>query len=74
MEITVESINQDEIKLNNELLEKYKNSYEKQKKYCKKYHQSDKGKEKRRLAQKKYYAKKKAEKIKQKENEINSKL
>lgn len=78
MEITTESINQDEIKLNNELLQRYKNAYEKQKNYCKKYHQSAKGKERRREAQKKYYARKKAEKIKEKElqkqNEIDSKL
>jgi len=78
MEITTESIKQDEIKLNNELLQRYKNAYEKQKNYCKKYHQSDKGKERRREAQKKYYARKKAEKLKEKElqkqNEIDSKL
>lgn len=78
MEITTESIKQDEIKLNNELLQRYKNAYEKQKNYCKKYHQSAKGKERRREAQKKYYARKKAEKIKEKElqnqNEIDSKL
>jgi len=80
MEITQESIKQDQIKLNNELMQKYKNSYEKQKVYCKKYHQSAKGKEKRRLAQKKYYAKKKAEKKAEKEkqiekqNKIDSKL
>lgn len=78
MEITTETIKQDEIKLNNELLQRYKNAYEKQKNYCKKYHQSAKGKERRREAQKKYYARKKAEKIKEKElqkqNEINSKL
>ncbi len=78
MEITTETIKQDEIKLNNELLQRYKNAYEKQKNYCKKYHQSAKGKERRREAQKKYYARKKAEKIKEKElqkqNEIDSKL
>ena len=74
MEITQESIKHDEIKLNTELIQRYKNAYEKQKKYCKKYHQSDKGKLKRREAQMKYYAKKKAEKEILKQNKINSKL
>ena len=74
MEITQESIKHDENKLNAELLERYKNAYEKQKGYCKRYHQSDKGKLKRREAQMKYYAKKKAEKEILKQNKINSKL
>ena len=43
-------------------IKKYIIAYEKQKKWCKKYHMTDRGKEKRREAQRRYYAKKKAEK------------
>ena len=43
---------------------KYKEAYDKQKAWCKKYHMTDRGKEKRREAQRRYYAKKKALKLK----------
>tara|TARA_R110002012_G_C11537010_1_gene601094 strand:+ start:301 stop:483 length:183 start_codon:yes stop_codon:yes gene_type:complete len=49
--------------LTEEQIQKYKLAYEKQKAWCKKYHMTDKGKEKRREAQRRYYAKKKAEKL-----------
>ncbi len=44
-------------------IKKYIIAYEKQKGWCKKYHMTDRGKEKRREAQRRYYAKKKAEKL-----------
>lgn len=40
-------------------IEQYKIAFEKQKIWCKKYHMSEKGKQKRREAQKRYYYKQK---------------
>ena len=44
-------------------IQKYKVAFLKQKAWCKKYHMSEKGKLKRREAQRRYYNKKKAEKL-----------
>ena len=52
---------------------KYKAQCEKQKGYIKKYHLSEKGKQKRREAQRRYYAKMKAKKQLEKEK-INSNI
>tara|TARA_R110002012_G_scaffold15943_2_gene62479 strand:- start:4617 stop:4799 length:183 start_codon:yes stop_codon:yes gene_type:complete len=49
--------------LTEEEIQKYKLAYDKQKAWCKKYHMTEKGKEKRRKAQRKYYNKKKLEKL-----------
>jgi hypothetical protein len=47
----------------NEEIQKMKIKCDKQKAWCKKYHMSELGKSKRREAQRRYYKKKKAEKI-----------
>lgn len=52
----------------------FKNGKVKKAQYLKKYHSSDKGKEKRRLAQKKYREKKKKEKLQKKLNEKKQQL
>ena len=47
-----------------EEMQKYKIAYDKQKQWCKKYHMTEQGKQKRREAQRRYYAKKKLDKLK----------
>ena len=46
-----------------EEMQKYKIAYDKQKQWCKKYHMTEQGKQKRREAQRRYYAKKKLDKL-----------